>query len=418
MSEGRGGDAPAPARGTTPGQVILDAFETWRAWPLRLHLLTILALTLAAVGRWWELLTFSGPQIDERIYLEAARYVLDGQSPFEHPVFFYPPPFAFLLGALLELLGEPGVLAVLRTLNLLGLGVVIWVSMAWVPLRWAWRLFAGLAAIGLVFGVQLGLMVGNLSFAIGATIVGALLLWKRWPILSGFFLGVGTALKPLAAVVILLLLVHRPAQPGRQGIWAGGVAAAVAGGLLLAFPHLSDFLELGRHGGVPFDRYPFQRTLSLSRWLSALGVPVGAAASAVLVALAAALLGRLRSWGRFELLCLSLAAMTLASPALWAHSLVITLPIQAAALSLAAAASGREDRGRVREGAEPGTRPLLGGHLEIVLVLLAVVAIQVCDRIGGVSTLPPLQQVLLLIPPTFAPAALAAYVIRQVTTRT
>ncbi|MDH3525343.1 MAG: DUF2029 domain-containing protein, partial [Acidobacteriota bacterium] len=364
-----------------PSDRLRGAFAVWAGWPLRRHVLAVALLALVAALRHWGAVTEREPLVDERFYLAAFQLAAEGQSPYAKSGFYYPPAFAYAGALLLRALGGGGLLGLLRGLNLLGLGFVVWLATAWLgtalcPRPW-WRgLAAGAALVCLAPGVWLGLLLGNLSFLAMALMLGGLLAWRRRPGAAGLVLGASLALKPLAPVAILALFAHRPGMggertPGGRHRLAAGLA--LLGGVLLLVlpPGLDEMLA------QPVEELTRARIVSLHRFLGHAGLALDPLWVAAAVALAAVLAVRAAGvLGPGQLLCVATAGAALATPLLWNHTLLMTLPLQGAAFHLA------RERLRAAPDAERRRR-----RYELALVLAAVAAILLVNG-GGVDDRP------------------------------
>ena len=101
-----------------------------------------------------------------------------------------------------------------------------------------------------------------------------------------------------------------------------------------ADPELGAFLHQG--GSV----WVISRTVSLFRLLSLANVPASSAVVAglmVLLLAGVAAVARWRVGDRPQLLAVALAGCVIVTPVVWNHTLVLTLPLQAMALTLATA---------------------------------------------------------------------------------
>lgn len=399
---GRGGGADLTAAGAA--RRLREAFENWAGWPLRRHVLAILVLAAIALLRHGAAVLEREPLVDEKFYLAAFELAAEGESPYAKSGFYYPPAFAHGGGFLLDSLGESGVVALLRGLNLLSLGFVVWVATAWLGTslgsRPWWRgLAAGAAVICLAPGAWLGLLLGNLSFLAMAPVLGALLAWRPRPIGAGLMLGASLAVKPLAPVAILALIAHRPAEDGDQSVGVrhrlAAAVAGVAGALLLLLPRGLDQML-----SQPVEELTRARIVSLHRALGHIGLAVDPIWVAGLVAVAVVVTVRVAGpLGRSQLLFVATAGAALATPLLWNHTLLMTLPLQAAALHLA----------MERLRAAPAERRRRRRY-DLAFVLLAVAALLFVNG-GGVDDRAQALQALVVVVPSLAPAALAAYVL-------
>ncbi len=369
------------------------------------HAAALLLLALVALLRFQ--LDLAKPQLrtDERIYLQAFRAVAAGESPYRHASdgldFYYPPAFALLGARALERSDEPTVLLALRVTNLAGLALCVWLSALFLPTARLGCLVAGSAYIALAPPpLAQGFASGNLSFAVvGATLV-ALAGWRRSPALSGLTLGLSSMVKPLAPLGLATLALHRPSGGGRRHLGTVATGLAVAGALTFSSPFLADYLALDGN----LDVFPLRRSVSLYRWLHLTGLPVSPLAPLGLVALLTAWCVRRAPLDPRRLFVVAIVAMTLATPALWGHTMLLVLPLQAMAC-------GRwwTRRRRRIDGGVRSVSPL--ARYELPFVVLAAAALQFVDGIGGgIETAPRALQLVVLAVPLAAPLALAAYV--------
>ena len=411
LQRGRVDHEPVEDHGRSAGLTVWSAserlrtaFGAWAGWPLRRHVIAVLVLAAVAVLRHGAAVTEREPLVDEVFYLAAFHLAAEGESPYSKSGFYYPPAFAYAGGFLLRPLGEGGLLVLLRGLNLLSLGFVVWLATAWLGTSlgshpW-WRGVAvGAAVICLAPGAWLGLLLGNLSFLAMAPLLGGLLWWRRRPMAAGLMLGASLVVKPLAPVAIVVLFAHRALEQGSRSPWgphrlAAGVALAAGALLLLVPPGLEEMLS------QPVEELTRARIVSLHRFLGHIGIAVDAIWVVAGVALAAVIAVRLAApLGRGQLLFLATAGAALATPLLWNHSLLMTLPLQAAALHLA--------RERLRAAPEGERKRRL---YELAFVALGVAALLLVNG-GGVDDRHQALQALVVAVPSLAPAALAGYVL-------
>jgi len=329
------------------------------------------------------------PLFDERIYLGAFARRLAGGSAWADPWFLYPPPFAAAGAGLLRLFGETGLLALLRALNLAAVALLVTRGVAFLPGgRWTRRLVA--AAIGALSpAIGDAFAFGNLSPLFGALALLPLAWASRAPAVAGGLLGAAIVAKPTGAVLLPLLAAAR----GRLRRRAAFVAAAVAALLLAATAReLPAFLAAASEAaaGVP------RGSLSPVEIVRLLGLRLSPFLLFAVVALAAAAAARrVRDGG--GLLLLGAVAAPLSLPLVWSHTLLLTLPVQGAALGAAL-----DD---VRNAA-PGTSRRRAG-LTLAALLTACLALHTAYGLaGGAAGLAPPLQALLLALPTFSPLAL------------
>ena len=379
------------------------AFDTWRHEPLTNHVAAILLLSLVSVLRFWKWATFPGLLGDELFYFGAFERIVAGESPFLQSGYLYPAALAYLGAWGLESFGKATVLAFMRSINLIGLAVTIWCSLAWVPWRWRSRLICGILILALSPAVRSSVALWNLSLVVAGMLVGGLLLWPRRPVTAGSLLGSSMALKPLAPVAILALFFHRPLGGGRRHVLAAGLSVALAALLLTSFPGVESLLA------TPIW-HRLARSASLHRYLYLLGWEQGVVVLSAGVALLTVLLVRRRRLGRTHLLVLSIAAAVTALPLVWSHTLIATLPIQVIALIVAF------DRHAAAPGSSGSGRNKLRVRYELVLVTLGVLALQLAEGPTGIDDQHLLIQWLGTLPTALAPALLTLYIFKRVET--
>lgn len=310
-------------------QTLTEAFESWRALRPWVHLAAVGGFALAALLWWWSSTTYGYPLPDERSYTIAFERVAAGGSPYATGGgggYFYPPAFAFAGAWLLEHSGPLGPLVVIRGANLLGLGSLLWIALAWVPLRGWLRWLVGLATMLVSPAIWMGVAWGNLSLAVAGVVLVGLLVWPRWPVAAGVLLGTSVAVKPIAVLAIGLLLVHR-APRGRQHQLAAAVGLSVAAVLLVAFPYRSEMLALGSLG---LER----RSASLHRIAYLFVGPGATVVVSFLVALVGTWAVRARVLGRLQMLVVVVSATLTATPLVWGHTFLVTMPLQSAAAAV------------------------------------------------------------------------------------
>ncbi|MGH9464108.1 MAG: hypothetical protein ACRD0X_00575, partial [Thermoanaerobaculia bacterium] len=233
-----------------------------------------------------------------------------------------------------------------------------------------------------------------------AVVVGlistALIAWPTVPLLAGLLLGASLAVKPLAPGVLAVLLAHRPVGGGRRHLLTVAVAALVASALILPLPYLDGMLSVPASSSRLLIRTvsPHRIAYLLGWHDNAVPLSLGLLAVAVWVS---------RRRPRTPEVVALLAAVTAigATPVVWSHSLLLTLPLQVLALDRAAS-RWRAVRGSPRE------RRLV---TEGVFVALGAAAIQFAQGAQGIYDRGLALQLAGAALPAFAPAALAAYVV-------
>jgi hypothetical protein len=98
-----------------------------------------------------------------------------------------------------------------------------------------------------------------------------------------------------------------------------------------------------------------------------------------------------------------ITASCLATPALWTHALLMTLPIQILAVRRALRRRDQLQR--------PGPRRRFRVY-ELQAELLAVVGLHFSDKVGGLDPHPSLGLAAALLPLVFAPPVLTWYILR------
>jgi hypothetical protein len=164
-------------------------------------------------------------QTDFSAYFHAAQHVLDGVSPYNDPVFFYPPLLALLMipFALIDYVSARWVWFILSHLFLVGAGGLLWRFLN--GGRLALCCIAGVWALGGAF--QETLTQGQLSPLLVLLLV---ISYTRRGRLQGTFAGLGFALKYFPGIVALPLLLGRS--------WRALVASVAVGLAGVCFPWL------------------------------------------------------------------------------------------------------------------------------------------------------------------------------------
>ncbi|MFQ5528106.1 MAG: hypothetical protein ACE5GX_17850 [Thermoanaerobaculia bacterium] len=378
----------------------LDEWGGLGAWR---HLASVVSIALAALVRWHYCL-LGEPLIDETTYLGAFRALAEGLSPYDVPGYHYTPFFAWSGGAIWSQWGEVGALAALRSTSLIGLAVAVWCATAWLAASWLGRLAAAVAYVALAPAVHAGFCMGNISFSVLGLILPGLIFWSRprlatGAIPSGLALGASVATKPIAPLALVSLVCHRPA-PGSAGAcsrrhWVAGILGGVTA-LALLGPMIP---KIGEMTDQPIEALAYSRSFSLTRILDLIGIELTPPVVVLIGAVALVLLLRLGPLDRSRLVAVAVTASVLATPIVWNHTLVLTLPLQVMALSLALVRWRERTRGDRKRA------------YEYCFVVLGALAIQFCEGFGAVDTFPPVPQAAFLSVPYVAPAALLAYLL-------
>lgn len=375
---------------------LAEAWEGFREMPARRHLAGVALVAALLALRFAAELFSAGPIQDEEVYAAAFEQVRAGRSPYSVPQFYYLPPFALAGGFAVEKLGMPTALALLRTANMLAVAGLIWLATGCWRLGFVRRVVLAATYGALAPAVDLAIAWGNLSPLALILWLSAFLLFRRRPILAGAGYALAMLVKPVAAIGIGLLALHRPEPSEARPIWrrpqflAGATTSALLLAALLPSPHLREFFGLS--AGIPSAA----RSASLHRLLYCFGIEISALLLMVVVFFAALILLRRRKRGPAELYAFAAIAALLATPLVWSHTLLLVLPLQSAALALA---SKRRDR------------------VELLLVATAVLAIQMSNGLGGAETWPLAVQGLFVLLPCFAPLGLGIYLLGRDQTR-
>lgn len=341
-------------------------------------------LVLVGLARFGPALFAPEPIEDEVVYFSAFESARHGDSPYVDG-FFYSPGFAALGAGLEESLGRGRTLGLIRGLNLAGLAILVWLALAFLDVGVWSRLLVGAAFIALAPAVRLAMAWGNLSPLVIALLLLALTFWLDRPVLAGLALGLSLAIKPIGPLALLVLLAHR--GPARRAATLSCVIAALVASSAYLSPFLADFLALG--SGFPNRG----RSAGLQQVLAGFGLEVGSSWLALIVAVLAIFLARRFFWSRLALLNFAGVMALLATPLVWSHTLLLVLPLQVMALSCA-----------LRRDKQPN---------ELILVLSLILAIQLCEGLGGVETWSAPWRGFFVAIPALAPALLAFYVARN-----
>ncbi len=370
--------------------------ERAAGWPV--HVAAVLLLFLVLAVRYAEWLSYPGVLNDEISYARAAGLVAAGRSPY-YGGYLYPPLVASAVAAAREAWGLLPVLVTLRVANFLGLALVTW--LAFLPLAWplSRRWLAGALFLVLAPSVHFSVLFSNLSATVVALIAGALVAWPRAPLAAGLLLGASLAIKPLAPGALVVLGAHRPLGGGARHLATVGLALLAAALLLLPFPYLGEMLSLTAAPAAQLARSVSPHRIAyLLGWRDNI-LPLSAG-----ILLVAALLAHRRPLPPLAVGLWASVVAIAATPVVWSHTLLLTLPLQVLAL----------DRAWRRWRQAWGTPLARRQTYEAVLVLLAVAGIQLAQGAQGIyDRALPLQLAGAAVP-AFAPALLAAYVLRRV----
>ncbi len=350
----------------------------------------VAGLALVIAARHWVHAIASIPLNDEISYMRAIDFVLAGRSPYTRGNYLYPPLLAVLGAGIVDRLGAAPFLWLLRALSYLGLAATVWIGLIAVPWR-RWFLPAAVAFVCLAPAVTYSIELHNISPLIAGTTLVALWVWPRLPVTAGVLLGLGAVIKPMVFLVPFLLLLHRPRAGGFRHRIAGSVGLAVTALLLWLPPYLHDMFALASKTATIPRSVSFHRLAYLAGWeQGALWVSAAIAVVAVIVV-------RRLELGRLEILVVAVIASLMATPVLWSHTLVLSIPVQTMVLERL---YRRRQEGRLRFRFEP------------VFVILAVAAIQLAAGASSVDDQGSAFQVYSTLPIAVAPLVLAVYLMR------
>lgn len=393
----RGPSAPRPA--AELARSLAANFERWKGLGPRVHLACLLVLALVPVVRWWPTVSETTlPLGDEVEYFAAFEHVVEGRSPFAEDDYLYPSVFAYAGAWSMDHLGRTTTDVLLRAINLLGLAVAIWCSMAWLPWSASRRLAAGVAFILVAPQVSYSILFNNFSLAVAGMLLGGLLLASRSSLAAGLLLGGSVALKPIAPMAVgCLLFAHRETEDRRLR-WAAMVAIVAAAAFILPDPHLDELLALTG------DSERMAASITLHRFPQLFGFTPNALWISVPLALAAIAFVATRRLGRARLLCFAVTASLAVTPLVWSHTLVALLPLEVLALTIAA------HRWQTLRHRPRGSSPL-PVWLEPVLVVLAVASIQLSSGAGSIGDRHVVLQFFGAGVPAVSPLALLGYLL-------
>jgi hypothetical protein len=275
---------------------------------------------------------------DEMIYDCAFRRAAAHANPYACEGYVYPPLFALIGAPLSSLLGALHFRRALRLASVAALVALVWASLR--PLRARPGLRRALLVPIALLLPSLRSTLGHANFGgvVNGLTVVSLLAFESSPVAASAGLGIGLALKPLAAPAWLALLVHafQDRRRGRGALLISGLAAIAS---LAVWPSVvGGFFHPSMGPTNPLG-------MSTARALHCFGIDVSPAILVVASSLAAALyVARARPSARGVAL-VGLAASFVAIPLVWTHTFSLLVPIQVAAIVIAAErVSGVSDR--------------------------------------------------------------------------
>lgn len=374
--------------------------------PRRLATSALAFVALLAVGAFAHRRALADPEprTDERVFVGAALAVAAGGSPYDHPVYNYPPPLAEI-GARLVDAGDPGrLLVALRLLELAAMCGLVQLAAGFAGVGAGWRFLLAALLVAAAPIVHATFWLGNLA-AIPALL--ALVGWRcgeRRPVVGGLLVGTSLALKP-TALGGALYLTARWLGATRAGRRRPAEALAwIAAATLALLPWLDRLPALaGRMLQPPLFS---SRNLSLRRAAVGLGLDLPTPLLFVVVLAGALWLARRRPVDADDRIHAAPVVALLALPVAWSHSFLLVLPLQVAAASLwfrrSAARAGR-------------TGP--AALIERWCVPLALAAIQGSFAAGIELDVPGAIQTLVVLVPTLSPLVLLGYLLANAASR-
>lgn len=369
----------------------------------------LLALLLAGGMRWRLAVLEDAIKPDETVYVSAAGYWSAGSSPYEESFFFYPPVFAWMGSMLTEAFGTLGYLKTQRAASLVGICLATWLSLLIARWRWWPALAFGTAWLWFSPVVALPIVIGNATGLSTALTLAGMWFWVRHPILAGGALGVGQALKPLAPLAPLCLLAQRRGASPRRSLQAGLASLFGSGILLLVGLRYLPGLFSNATGA---EAHPYN--FSLHRVLAGFGLSSRPLWILVIVGLAGLWWIARQNLTKLEFLVVVLVLNLLAAPILWAHSLLLFLPVQLLAVSHLL----RALRPAASVPATAATTVSGRTALPHLLACLALVSTVLSPSLGGLSAEPGWIQSLVLAVPLLSLPYLGGYVLTAIRDQT
>jgi hypothetical protein len=343
-------------------------------------------------------LTDPEPRTDEQVFVGAALAVATGGSPYDHPVYNYPPPLAEL-GARLVDAGDPGrLLVVARLLGLAAMCGLAQLAAGYAGLGTGRRTLLAALLVAAAPIVHATFWLGNLA-AIPALL--ALVGWRhgeRRQIVGGLLAGASLAFKPTALAGACYLTARWLGAARSSRRRPAEALAWIAAAALALLPWLDRIPALvGRMLHPPLFS---SRNLSLRRAALGLGFDLPALLLLGGVLLAALWLARHRPVDAIDRIHAAPVVALLGLPVAWSHGFLLVLPLQVAAASL------WWRRRAVRAG-----RAGAAALVERWSVPLALAAIQGSFAAGIELGVPGAVQTLIVLVPTLSPLVLLAYLL-------
>ena len=338
------------------------------------------------------------PRTDERVFVGAALAVAAGGSPYDHPVYNYPPPLAEIGGRLVDA-GDPRrLLAVLRLLELGAMCGLAQLAAGFAGGGAGRRFLLAVLLVAAAPIVHATFWLGNLA-AIPALL--ALVGWRcgeQRPVLGGLLLGSSLAFKPTALGGALYLTARWLGAARVDRRRPTEALAWIAAATLALLPWLDRLPALaGRMLEPPLFS---SRNLSLRRAAVGFGLDLPTPLLLVVVLAGALWLARRRPVDAIDRIHAAPVVALLVLPVAWSHGFLFVLPLQVAASSL-------WWRRRAARAGRMGPATLA----ERWIVPLALAAIQGSFAAGIELDVPGAVQALIVLVPTLSPLVLLGYLL-------
>lgn len=336
------------------------------------------------------------PLIDERVFVGAARSVVETGSPYRHPVYNYPPPLAHAGAWLIATGGERAFLAAVRAANLAAGVALAWLAAGFAATTRGRRLGLACALVAAQPILHQALERGNLAPIATALALFGWALGRERPGWGSTLVGVSLVVKPTALIGALFVTGRRAlARTGARPHALEAVGWIVAACLLVA-PWWQELAELAPRMLQPPEFSA--RNLSLRRALGGFGLEVPAGWIAGVVLVGGLIVARTGRFGRHERIHVAAVFSLLALPVVWSYAFLLVLPLQVEA----GARWWRRRAVRRSPGGAAGTVERWG-------VPLALAAIQGSFAVGVEFAAPAQLHSAFVLVPILSPLGLLAY---------
>lgn len=360
------------------------------------HAFGIALLLVVAVLVHREALFARAGLADERAYVCAAHAAAEGRVLAGCDRYLYGPALAWVGSQLVRHGGELALLATLRSAVWLGAVLTLWMSLALTRFSFASRVIIASLALCLWPPVQQALSLGNLSSAVAALTIGALLLRERRAFVAALLLAAAIVIKPLpAAMPAVFVAAALGAWWREKRVERALLTIAFVSGALVGIVF---WLSGGLPVAAPFNPAA-ENPITLVRLLATLGMPVPPLALFTLVTAAGALIAAARPRRGYALAGLAIVVSLLSSPLVWCHTWLLATPLMALAADEAVAR---------HRATSAGTRERSHALLHLLVVFLLVLVLSVSDALGAALHGTPLSALIIALP-LCAPALLLGY---------